>query len=245
MQNIQRAGDLRQKASSKKVRGAKSVIAAAKKAIRIAVGHARSLSVGKVAILLLTHHLKGFEMKLDPDDREKSPFAKSFYLARSEGHSDRVEKLLNDAFSNNDPRAAYAFATWYLFGVRRRKNFRKGADLLKIAASAAIGLAARDLAVSYECGKGVPRDKTAAFNLYIAALACGDTAAAEEVARCLYWGIGTAKDRYAANIIYKAFEESKATTKKKPSAKKSRRGASKAAPPKRQASSARKPRTTA
>ena len=109
--------------------------------------------------------------------------------------------LLAEAPAQGDRRASYALATWSLFGnAVHRKDLRRAIQLLKLAAKADIAEAHFDLAVSYETGQGIKRDEKAAYRHFLAAALNGDDDSLAEVGRCLYHGIGVARDRKAAEV---------------------------------------------
>jgi len=118
--------------------------------------------------------------------------------------------LLEVAHALGDRRASYALATWYMFGNDGyKKNIAKAISLLKLAAKSDIAYANHDLAVAYETGTGVKKNKKIAYNNYVAAVLNGDYDAAEEVGRCLYYGIGVNRDRKMAKIWYAYYEKRK------------------------------------
>jgi TPR repeat protein len=135
---------------------------------------------------------------------------KPYRLALQEMRTPKPDKakafeLLTEALNKNDPYAAYAIATWYLFGVHVRKNYAKGVGLLEIAAEKNIPSALFDLAVSCETGKGIKVNKKRAYELYVRAALWGDKQATYEVGRCLCYGIGTPRNlRFADIWLYRA-----------------------------------------
>ncbi len=110
--------------------------------------------------------------------------------------------MLQDAFAMGDADATYALATWHLFGQPPyiAKNPKEAVRLFKIAASGGASDAMYDLAVSYEVGTGIERNLRRAFQNYVRAALHGNSKAIYEVGRCLYYGIGVAKDRVTAGI---------------------------------------------
>jgi TPR repeat protein len=130
-------------------------------------------------------------------------------MRRKEPNLERVYKLLIDAMGKGDPRAVYALATWYLYGRHVKRNLKHSARLLAKAAEGGMTDAMFDLAVSYEKGMGVRQNEKRAAQLYLKAALYGDPGAGYEVGRCLYYGIGFARDRAQAKIWldqYAAFE---------------------------------------
>ncbi len=132
--------------------------------------------------------------------KQNSAYDSAFRLARR-GHlkdRPRVVSLLETAVSENHLDAIHALATWYLFGVGVRRNFRKGFELELRAAKLGVSEAAFNVATSYETGKGVPRNARRGFEYYKRAARLGDRDALYEVGRCLYYGIGVPQDRALA-----------------------------------------------
>lgn len=116
----------------------------------------------------------------------------------------QISALLESAHDQGDRRATYALATWHMFGNEiQPRNLRKAVSLLKIAACADIASAHFDLAVSYETGQGVKKNEQAAYRHFLAAALNGDNDSFAEVGRCLYHGIGIARDRRAAEIWFR------------------------------------------
>ena len=114
----------------------------------------------------------------------------------------RAFALLLAASSNGDHRASSAIATWYYHGQYVRKNFRKAVQFAK---KAALNGSAKDLhylGISYERGEGVKKDECRAFAFYSSAALLGDKQAMYEVARLLFYGIGTASNRSLAKLWY-------------------------------------------
>lgn len=101
---------------------------------------------------------------------------------------------------NGDASAAYALATWYLFGKYVKKDHAKAVTLLKLAAKQNISEALFDLAVSYEEGAGTRKNEKKAYELYLRASIWGDEQAIAEVGRCLFYGIGIRRSRRVARF---------------------------------------------
>lgn len=115
-----------------------------------------------------------------------------------------VAALLESAHSSNDRRATYALATWHLYGhAGYAKNLRKAVQLLKHAANSDVTAAHFDLAVCYETGEGVKKNEARAYLHYLAAALNGDLDSLGEVGRCLFHGIGTTRDRKAAEVWFR------------------------------------------
>jgi uncharacterized protein len=130
----------------------------------------------------------------------ESTYQTALRLARRRKASDRkrIIHLLNLAISEGHVEAMHALATWYIFGVGVRKNYKKGLALEQKAAEGGIAEAAFNLAVSYETGKGVRRDPAVAFRFYKMAARLGDAQAIYEVGRCYYYGEGVTESKTTA-----------------------------------------------
>jgi TPR repeat protein len=134
------------------------------------------------------------------------PASKSYDAATKEMLKKRPDakrglQLLRRAHARGDARAAYALATWHLFGVHDvEKDYRRAAELLTQAAEQNIPEALYDLAVCYEKGDGVRKSERRAYRLYVRAALWGDKDSVHEVGRCLFYGIGTKRDRRLADI---------------------------------------------
>lgn len=121
--------------------------------------------------------------------------------ARPPNH-EKALSLLERAHRAGDPRATYALGTWWLHGHVVGRDIKKGLAMIRWAASAGIPEAHFDLAVSLELGEGIRKNTTAAAHHYLRAALSGDSQAVFEVGRCLYWGIGLAKDRRNAQAWF-------------------------------------------
>jgi uncharacterized protein len=112
--------------------------------------------------------------------------------------------LLEGGHLEGDRRATYALATWYLYGhAGYAKSLPKAVQLLKIAVVADYAAAHFDLAVCYETGEGVKKNEAKAYLHYLAAALNGDLDSLGEVGRCLFHGIGTTRDRKAAEVWFR------------------------------------------
>jgi TPR repeat protein len=125
-------------------------------------------------------------------------------MAKNEPQVKRATFLLRSSVRKGNASAAYALATWYLFGQEPciKKDFIRAAQLLKLAAAADLPEALYDLGVSYELGQGLKKNLKLAFRHYLRAALRGDGDAIFAVGRCLYWGIGVSADRGLAAIWY-------------------------------------------
>lgn len=122
---------------------------------------------------------------------------------RSKPDWDQVRQLLESAFEDDCPHAAYALATWYLHGTHVLQNAKTAARLLKIAAAENVPEAHYDLAVSYETGNGVAKSLRKAFHHYLASALHGDVQGMRETGRCYWHGMGIPKDRKTARLFIK------------------------------------------
>jgi len=132
---------------------------------------------------------------------EKSDYRTAIGLVRAQGYTERAATLLWRSHRRGDARATYALATWYLHGCLYEKNPKKAAVLLRKAHQKGVREASFDLAVSYERGAGVEKSAEKAFGLYLEAADGGDAHAMEAIVRCIYHGIGTARNRKLAHLI--------------------------------------------
>lgn len=124
---------------------------------------------------------------------------------RKEPNNVEIVRLLTSAHSLGSGDATYALATWYLHGTHYAKNAKKGTVLLKKAARMCIASACFDLAVSYEKGIVVEKNKERAFALYLEAALRGDGDAKKQVARCFWHGVGVTKNRIVADLWAERF----------------------------------------
>lgn len=116
----------------------------------------------------------------------------------------RAATLLESGHDKGDRRATYALATWHLYGhANYGKDSRKAIQLLKLASGADIAAAHFDLAVCYETGDGIKKNDARAYLHYLAAALNGDLDSLGEVGRCLFHGVGTTRDRKAAEVWFR------------------------------------------
>jgi TPR repeat protein len=132
---------------------------------------------------------------------EKSGYRKAIDLAKREGYSERVAGLLWSEHRRGDARATFALSTWYHFGCLYKVDAKRAFTLARQAHRKGIRLATFNLAVSYERGWGVQKSAAKAFDLYVQAARKGERDAIDEVLRCVFWGIGTARNRQLAFLI--------------------------------------------
>jgi TPR repeat protein len=139
-----------------------------------------------------------------PRQDGESLYQRALQLARQDlaRHKREILVLLRKAAELQSPSAQHALATWYLFGVGVRKNFKKAAELEARAARANVAEAAFNLAVSCETGRGVERNAREALRLYKRAASLGDDDAPYEVGRMYRYGIGIRADERAAKLWY-------------------------------------------
>lgn len=133
-------------------------------------------------------------------------------LAEAQGQGADIQKalhLLNRAYKQGDPRAAYALGTWYLHGKGTivPKNLVKAVPLLREAAENDHAEAAYDLAVSYEKGIGIRKSEKKAAALYVKGALLGDTQSVYHVGRCYQHGLGVKRDRAIAAVWYDRAEK--------------------------------------
>jgi TPR repeat protein len=118
-----------------------------------------------------------------------------------------IELLITAIEKYRNGKAAYALATWYLFGKHVKKNFTRGFELLQMSIDWDPSKEAYfNIAYSYEAGKGVDKDLKKAFQYYLLAALYGDKQAKREVGRCLYYGIGIAKNKELGLKITNLFD---------------------------------------
>lgn len=144
------------------------------------------------------------------NDHKRSPHYDAALRSMRSKRPDEYKALglLRKAHRANDPRAAYALATWHLFAKGGlAKDLHQAVDLLRDAAESGLPEALFDLAVCYERGAGVSRNARKAAFLYVDAAIRGDKQAVFEVGRCYYAGIGLKKDRAMANVWFQRAEE--------------------------------------
>lgn len=141
-------------------------------------------------------------LRLEPTASERSIFRRAFQLtSQDESNYPLAARLLEQAHKEGDRRATYALATWYIHGRHFSIEARKAFRLLKQSGEAGISEALFDLGNSYEVGFGTKKSPAKALECYIEAAARGDRQAAVEVCRCVFWGIGTQRNRKLAHLI--------------------------------------------
>lgn len=136
-------------------------------------------------------------------------YYKALHLAEQEDYDYHdVLHLLSESIKLGNKKASYALATWYLNGFHVRKNFKKAFPLLQFAIQGGpengfvlYKDALTDIAVCYELGNGVKKDKHKAYYYYFLAALNGDIQAKQELSRCLYYGIGITKDVELSSLI--------------------------------------------
>lgn len=111
-----------------------------------------------------------------------------------------ILQIAIDKYHNS--KAAYALATWFLYGKHVRKNYKKAFELLEISIEFEPNKEAfYDIAVCYETGKGTKKNLQLAFHYYLLASFFGDEQAKYEIGRCFYYGIGINKDKELGSKI--------------------------------------------
>lgn len=141
-----------------------------------------------------------------PDEKRKYEMALA-EIKKESPDIPLVLALLNESIDEGSSEAAYALATWYLFGNHVDRDWKKAVVLLKKASIKKHPSALYDLAVCYEEGKGVRKNRKEAFRLYLRAALRGDKQSFHEVGRCYYYGIGIEKDSVLADIWLERAEE--------------------------------------
>lgn len=126
----------------------------------------------------------------------------------------RALDLLRQAAKQGSAEALYAIGTWYGFGKHLPCDFDEATKYFKRAARKNYGPAVFNLGISYEMGRGVSKDSARAFTLYVQAARLGDFDGAKAVSRCLYYGIGVARDRPLAELIADFYDGTFARRKK-------------------------------
>lgn len=132
-------------------------------------------------------------------------------LLRHDGDKSKAFELLLQADKLKSAEAAYALGSWYIYGFRVERDFRKAVHFLKRAMKRGSGDAAYDLAICLERGNGISKNKVEAFRCYTyAALQLltppsypsmyNFEEAAAQLARCYYYGIGTPSDRKVSQL---------------------------------------------
>lgn len=122
-------------------------------------------------------------------------------LDNAEQNKDAVLALLNKAASEGSSDAQYALGTFYLHGKYVDFDPQKTLDFLRDAADQMHPDALFDLGIALETGKIVDQNLKAAFRCYLHAMMFGSRTAIYEVARCLYHGIGTNRNRAMHDTI--------------------------------------------
>jgi TPR repeat protein len=133
-----------------------------------------------------------------------SPYDQALSLATSAAPDwPIVLRLLSEAMKKGDMRAAYALATWNLYGKDAlvKKDKKEAVRLFRLAADAGIPKAMYELAVCYQNGEGVQTSDRKAFALYLASGLKGDTDSLVEVARCYKYGRGVERNSSASRIF--------------------------------------------
>jgi len=142
--------------------------------------------------------------KASPQERGKALYEHALAEMYTEGPDIKgVLKALREAETLDSADAAYALATWYLFGENVDRNLKTAVVLLKKATTQEHVGALHALAICHEKGEGTRESPRLAFEAYLRAALRGEAQCVFEVARCLFWGIGTERDRRIARIWLK------------------------------------------
>lgn len=137
-------------------------------------------------------------------------YDKALKIALQEDYNFKeIISLLNESIEKyHNAKAAYALATWYLFGKHVRKNYIKAFNLLEKSIEWEPNKDAYfDIAICYEMGKGTKKDFKKAFHFYLLAAFYGNIKAKYEIGRCFYYGIGVSKDDELGGEITKLFPD--------------------------------------
>lgn len=138
--------------------------------------------------------------------RSKRLYQTALRVMKQSGDERKAYKLLIASLKEGDARAAYALATWYLYGKFLNKNKRKARELLVIASDGGIADASFDLAVMYESGDGIRKDTKKAARYYFRSFLLNDKRSYDSVARLFYWGIGVEMNRGIAKELVNFYE---------------------------------------
>lgn len=108
--------------------------------------------------------------------------------------------LLTQAHEAGSHDAAYLLGSWHLTGKHIASGDKAAVQYLQFALEGDVPEAYFDLAICYESGKGVKKDKRKAFLHYMEAALLGHPRALYAVGRCYYHGVGVEKDEDLAKI---------------------------------------------
>ena len=122
-------------------------------------------------------------------------------LELSGGDSAIILKHLQRAATDGSPQAQYALGVMYLHGQHVEVDNQKALDFLRDASDQMYPDALFDLGVALEIGKIVKKNKKEAFKCYFHAMIFGDRQAIQEVARCVYHGIGVEKNIHLYKML--------------------------------------------
>jgi len=128
--------------------------------------------------------------------------ARKDLLSKSSSAQKRGVLKVEELLEAGDARAKYIVATWKLHGAFGYKiDLPAARALLEEASEALVPEACYDLAVFIETNGDGKNRKREAFGFYLLAATLGDKDAREELARCLYWGIGVYKNERIASLL--------------------------------------------
>jgi uncharacterized protein len=143
------------------------------------------------------------------EDKAEALFDRARKMMDDRAPTADIVSVLQQAIDAGSPGAAYALATWYLYGKDGivPKDFGKAVELLQAAAETHYVDALYDLAVCYANGEAVEKSPEKAFELYLQAALHGDAKAIFKVGRSYFYGHGVAQDQRVANIwLDRAYE---------------------------------------
>ena len=132
----------------------------------------------------------------DKDMIQLEPFDEALleYCSSSPDYRRYKECILRGCRAG-DVLAKYARATWYIYGDADLGVVADSGMAFKLLAKiSGFPRAQLDMAILCESGTGTKKDVRKAFRLYEASAKSGVVAAMGELARCLFWGIGAARD---------------------------------------------------
>lgn len=138
-------------------------------------------------------------------------YKKALELEAIGGDPSEIVSLLEDSASRGSAEAIYAIATFYLHGKYLESNPARAFIYLQLAAKKMYPSALFDLGNAFETGEICAKDESEAFRCYLASAMFGDRDAINEVARCLYYGIGTRKDKRMYLIFSDIYQNYKRT----------------------------------
>ena len=132
--------------------------------------------------------------------RGEASYDRALQLARKNGKEYRkVVADLKRSIKAGNAEAAYALGNLYYYGKVGYVpvDLNEAVRLFRLAAERGNRDAMYFLGYCHELGHGVRKNQRRAYQYYLMAAIRGDVDSMDDVARMLYWGIGTHKDRMA------------------------------------------------